>query len=147
VAPAPSPPPPVLLVAAEDEATLVVSDEDAVSLLEADWPWWSQVRGKRAVLVGGSPREPYRQRLIEVFGFSSLDWVDGHVRRISKLASRVAHRGVDLILVVSAFISHKSSGKIVNACKQQGVTFAVLERGHGVLAVRRALERFVPCLP
>ncbi len=68
------------------------------------------------------------------------------MRQISKLASRVAHRGVDLILVVSAFISHKSSSKIVNACKQQGVIFAVLERGHDVLAVRRAVERFVPCL-
>lgn len=139
--PAASVAPPTAKPTGEDEP-----DEPADDLLlEPDWAWWSQVRSKRVVLVGGSPREPYRQRLLQAFAFSSLDWVDGHVRRIEKLARKVAHRSLDLVLVVSQFISHKTSNKIVDACKQHGVPFAVIERGHGVLAVRRAIERFVAC--
>lgn len=112
-----------------------------------DWPWWSCTRDRRAVLVGGSPRDSYQRRLQQVYGFAKLDWVDGDVRRIKNLGRSIEHRGLDLVLVVQQFISHKASGTIIGACKRHGVPFATIEHGHGVHGVQQAIERFLSPSP
>jgi hypothetical protein len=128
--PAPTPP--------EDEG-----EEEPASILAPDWSWWPEVRGKRAILVGGSPKEPCRLRLLEAFRFASLDWVDKDVRRIASVTERIARGGLDLVLIVRAFTGHKTSKKVLFACKNHGIPFVFVERGHGVLAVSRSIERYL----
>lgn len=125
------------------EPALPVEEEGPSSLVEEDWAWWPEVRDKRAILVGGSPKEPCRRRLHEAFHFAALDWVDGDVRRISSVTERIAHGGLDLVLIVRDFIGHKISKKVVFSCKNHRVPFVFVERGHGVLAVRRSIERYL----
>lgn len=125
------------------EPALPVEEEGPSSLVEEDWAWWPEVRDKRAILVGGSPKEPCRRRLLEAFHFAALDWVDGDVRRISSVTERIAHGGLDLVLIVRDFIGHKISKKVVFSCKNHRVPFVFVERGHGVLAVRRSIERYL----
>jgi hypothetical protein len=120
------------------------TDPESFAGPEASWPWWSCTRDRRAVLVGGSPRDSYQRRLQQVFGFASLDWVDGEVRRIRNLGRSIEHGGLDLVLIVRQFTSHKNSIKILEACKLRGVPFATIDHGHGVRGVQSAIERFLP---
>jgi hypothetical protein len=44
---------------------------------------------------------------------------------------------------VGRFLSHKVSKKVLHACKSRKIPCAVLESGHGVVAARRAVERYL----
>lgn len=137
---APVRPAPKAAVEAAPEPQEEAGDE---ALIEDDWPWWPQVEGKRAILVGGSPREVSRHRLQEAFRLGKLDWVDGEVRRVDSVTERIRSGGLDLVLLVGRFLSHKVSKKVLHACKSRKIPCAVLESGHGVVAARRAVERYL----
>ena len=55
--------------------------------IDASWPLWPFVRGKRALIVGGSPREERRLALEKAFAFDELEWADiDGPRRVESLA-------------------------------------------------------------
>ena len=117
--------------------------DEFASLLEEDWPWWNDVRNRRAILVGGVPKEPSRLRMEQAFQFAELAWVDGDVRKVNSVTERIQHGGLDLVLIVRAFISHKVAKKVQFACKNYKVPCVFIERGHGVVAVRYSIERYL----
>lgn len=108
-----------------------------------DWPCFSCTRGKRAVLVGGDPREPNRLRLEAAFEFAELRWEKTEFTRngLQKVRDRVRAGGVDLVIVLSRFVGHDTDQVIQPACREHGVPFVPVPKGYGVVGVRLAIER------
>lgn len=122
------------------EAGVVVGDAQ----LPPDWPWLAFTQGKRCALVGGEPRPERREKLQEVFGFASLDWLPNPirgVRRAHALTQQMRSGSLDLVIVLRAFISHKVSGRIF-AVESPGCR-TILAENYGVTQVRLGIERFL----
>jgi hypothetical protein len=124
------------------------SVEDEPALVEADWPLLPVVRGKTALIVGGAPKEPNRDRLETYFKLASLEWplVDGP-RKVEAVAQRVAKGTYDLVLVILTLVAHTESERILHAAKEAKVPWAMVE-GYGTASVRSGIERFLrPAMP
>lgn len=112
--------------------------------LPTDWPFHSFVRGKRAAIIGGDPREEARQRLQAAFGFSELEWVGTeHGRGVQAVAAAVQGGSVDLVILLRRFIGHDVDRIVPPACKAAGVPWVSVERGYGFTQLRLAMERFL----
>ncbi len=110
-----------------------------------DWAWWSLVRGKRAVIVGGDRREEARRRLARAFEFASLEWIplQHENNTLRSLAHSVTAGGIDLVILLRRFVPHQADEVVIPACKAAGVPFVSVETGYGVERVKQAVERFV----
>jgi hypothetical protein len=119
----------------------VVEEESAI--VEPDWPFLPIVRGKVAVIVGGAPKEPNRDRLETFLRLATLDWplVDGP-RKVEAVAQRIAKGTYDLVVVNQALISHPEAERILDAAKTSRTRWAIVE-GYGPGAVKLGLERFL----
>lgn len=111
-----------------------------------DWRWRGWTQGRRAVMVGGDPREPNRRRLEEVFGFAELVWERSERSRntLQQVRERVKAGKLDMVLVLSRFVGHDADQVIQPACKESGVAFVPVQTGYGVVGVRRSIERHLP---
>jgi hypothetical protein len=116
-------------------------DEPAV--VESDWPLLALMQDKAAVIVGGAPREPNRERLETFFRLSSLDWplVDGP-RKVEAVAQRIAKGTFDVVLVIRTLVAHTESERILDAAKEARVPWAMVE-GYGIASIRSGVERFL----
>lgn len=130
---------------ARDEEAGEDAAEAAHNALPGDWAWWGRTRGRRAVMVGGSPREPNRVRLEGAFGFAELDWMPAEFRRNSLQAvrDRVRAGGVDLVLILRSLVGHDADQVILPACREMDVAWVSVEQGYGVARVRQAIERYL----
>lgn len=110
--------------------------------IPADWAWWGHTRGRRAVLVGGDPRESNRQRIQRAFGFSELDWVETGFRSTSlpELGDRVRGGGADVVIVLGAFLGHETDDVLRPACAEAGAEWVYVDKGYGVVRIRDAFE-------
>ena len=99
-------------------------------------------RGKKALLLGGTPRQPARARIQEALEFSALEWPearDGDSRWSAEIGR------ADLTLVLIGFATHKVSGKAQEVGKQKGKTIVLVPHGYGVSQIVRALfEQVTP---
>jgi hypothetical protein len=113
--------------------------------LPADWPWWGFTRGRRALIVGGDPREPSRVRLERAFGFTELEWVGAEFKRNNLLGvrDRVRAGRTDLVILLTRFTGHDADQIVIPACREMGVGFVCVPHGYGVVRVRQAIERFL----
>ena len=111
--------------------------------IPADWAWRSWTQGRRAVMVGGDPREPNRRRLQDAFGFADLAWERAERSRnsLQQGRERVRSRKLDMVLILSRFVGHDADAIIQPACRDVGVAFVPVQTGYGVVGVRRAIER------
>lgn len=110
-----------------------------------DWRWWPRTRGRRALMVGGDPREPNRLRLKDAFEFSELDWEPAEFRRnsLQTVRDRVRSGKVDLVIILGSFVGHDADDIILPACRERSVDWVHVDRGYGVVRLRRAIERFL----
>lgn len=110
-----------------------------------DWPWWGRTEGRRAVMLGGSPRELNRARLQEEFRFAELVWDPAEHKRnvLQKLRERIRNGGVDLVIVLRRFVGHDTDDVVVKACKEAGTDWVHVEHGYGVNQVQASIERFL----
>ena len=110
-----------------------------------DWAWWTRTRGRRAVMVGGSPRELNRARLEQTFQFASLEWEGTEFKRnsLQALRNRVSAGGIDLVLVLRSFVGHDADQILLPACRERGIDWVHVEQGYGTARVRAAIERFL----
>jgi hypothetical protein len=123
-----------------------VDDEDSEQELrvpEAEWPLWSAVRGRAVFMVGGSPREPARDRLQRTFKMRELVWSADDPRKVESAEARVAAGGYDLVLALLRFTSHPSCEKLAAACASRGIPYVPVEHGYGIAAIRRSLDKFL----
>jgi hypothetical protein len=113
------------------------------TFVEADWPLLPLLRGKTAVIVGGAPKEPNRDRLETYLRLATLDWplVDGP-RRVEAVAQRIAKGAYDLVIVNQAMISHPEAERVLDAAKASRTRWAMVD-GYGATAVRQGLDRFL----
>ncbi|MFZ5480644.1 MAG: hypothetical protein ACOZNI_28030 [Myxococcota bacterium] len=120
-------------------------DDEVEGPIPDDWAWWWVTRGKRAVMVGGDPREPNRVRLEKAFAFSELAWEQAEYSRnsLQKVRDRVRNGGVDMVIILSRFVGHDADEVIQPSCRETGVHFVAVKSGYGVAGIRRAIERFV----
>jgi hypothetical protein len=113
------------------------------TIVEADWPLLPFVRGKTALIVGGAPKEPNRDRLETYLRLATLEWplVDGP-RKVEAVAQRIGKGAYDLVIVIQALISHPEAERILDAAKASRTRWAMVD-GYGAAAVKAGLERFV----
>jgi hypothetical protein len=111
--------------------------------IDPAWRLLPLVRGRQAVLLGGDPREPNRERLQRTFELASLEWpaIDGP-RKVDSVVSRIRKGTYGLVLVLQPFVAHKESEPIIETAKAAGTPWALVE-GYGVQAVKLGLERFL----
>jgi hypothetical protein len=117
--------------------------EEEPTLVEPDWPLLPLMRGKTAVIVGGPPKEPNRDRLETYLRLATLEWpvIDGP-RKVEAVAQRIVKGAYDMVIVVQTQIGHPEAERILDAAKTSRTRWAIVE-GYGVTAVRQGLERFL----
>lgn len=99
--------------------------------------------GRKAVLVGATPREQRRVAIQAFFGLDELEWVDNERGRRADgatLAQRIGNGRFDIVFFLARFSSHGLQDHVKAACKSSGVPFALVERGYGITALCLALE-------
>lgn len=124
---------------------------DQADPVPLDWPWWGHTRNKRAIMLGGGPRELARHRLERAFEFRSFEWFDADraALDLSTLRARVAVGDVDMLIVHARFLPHEVLRVLLTACREHGVDWVSIDHGHGVERIRSAIERFTdpePCV-
>ncbi len=108
----------------------------------ADLLEWT--RGRRAVLIGGDPREDARERLEHAFAFDELTWVEhgtGLPSSLETIEQRV-RSGTCQVVLQNKFAGHGVSNRLKPACKAQGGLYA-RSVGYGVIQVALALRQAV----
>lgn len=128
-----------------DQLTNEASMEKTYDALPEDWAWWGRTEGRRAVMLGGSPRETNRARLQQEFRFEELAWDPAEHKRnvLQRLRDRIRSGGVDLVIVLRRFVGHDTDDVVVRACKDSGTDWVHVEHGYGVNQVQAAIERFL----
>jgi len=129
--------------AAKRKPKRAVSDEEDTPDMEPAWPLLPLVRGRKAVILGGDPREPNRERLERAFQFASLEWpsIEGP-RKVEAAVERIRRGTYGVVLVLQPFVAHQQATPIIEAAKDAGVPWAIVE-GYGIASVRLGLERFL----
>lgn len=116
----------------------------SAEVLPDDWPGFAFTEGKRVLALGGDERFRVVDRWTETFRFADVDWNDGlSVRRVDAVKKRVASGQLELVVIIRDFIGHKSTNKLVKACKAVNGRFVVVDKGYGVVQVRQAIERYL----
>ncbi|MCB9537142.1 MAG: hypothetical protein H6704_12895 [Myxococcales bacterium] len=131
--------------ASEAEASIEIVDEDeGDAALPADWPYFERTRGRVAVMVGGEVREPARARIEAAFGFESVEWISGwDIRTVQSLGERVGNGGVDFVVLLARFISHKVTDILMPPLRDGDVDWVMVRQGYGVNQLRMAIERYL----
>ena len=117
--------------------------EEREAPIEAAWPLWDRVRGKRALMIGGTAREERRVALERAFSLAELEWVNSDgPRKIDAAVGRIESGSVELVLVIQNLVFHKDSDRIRDAARASGAAWAMVS-GYGVSGVRQGIERFL----
>lgn len=129
----------------EDGEVPELDDDERAPALPPDWAWWGRTRRRRGVLVGGDPREPNRERLEKAFGFTQLEWVGTEFKRnnLQTVRDRVRAGKLDIVIILGAFVGHDADDVILPAARECGVDWVHVDKGYGIVRVRRAIERFL----
>ena len=119
------------------------ADERETPGPEPEWPFWSFVRDRTVLMVGGAPRESARARIERAYAMRELVWSADDPRKAQSAEARILAGGYDLVIVLLRFMSHATNEKLVHACSARGVPYVAVEHGYGVASIRRSLERFL----
>lgn len=128
-----------------------ISDEveddpaDAGHVVPPDWGWWQHTRGRRAMLIGGSPREPNRRRIETTFAFAELTW-ERTLRKpqaLTALQTRIRQRSVDLVIILGRFVGHSYDDILLPACRESDVAWVHVDHGYGTVRIQQCIERFL----
>lgn len=124
------------------------SPEQAQSPLPRDWPWADKLKRSRVLMIGGDARPEAQARLEAAFEPVEFHWpsieYNKSVRIVQSWAERIRRGSVDIVILLTEFVSHKVSGAVVEAIKDApGVELVYIDRGYGVTQVQRGIETFV----
>jgi hypothetical protein len=123
-------------------ARAIADSEERVSIPET-WPHRALFKNKTVVLIGGEPREVSRVRLERALAVKQLEWISSrNPRRHDALVHAIAGGGIDLVFVVKNLMAHSIQEKIVAACEEHDIGWALVD-GYGVAAFMRGVERFL----
>ena len=93
--------------------------KNAVDLPE-DWRWANKVESSRMlVVVGGDSRPEAEQRIEETFQPAEFSWVNvqnkKHTRKVEAWAKRIKQGNVDIVILLTDYVSHSVSDMVVEA--------------------------------
>lgn len=95
------------------------------------------LRGKVAVLVGGTCRPRSRDALRDGLELSELRWIATREHEsVSNFEAQVRKRDVDLVILAIRWSSH-SFEAVKSVCERDGIPFVRLPRGYGVNQIAR----------
>ena len=119
------------------DAAVPAEDRDHDYDIPADWAWSNHTRSKRAVLVGGEPREATRAHLERAFGFSAVRWTDADVARRLILAG-----DADILVVFGQRVPDRVEQAVLPVARSRNVAFVHVDHGSSAALVKSAIERF-----
>lgn len=122
--------------ALRDASTPAVDHDDGLDI-EADWGWWMHTRGKRGLIVGGTPSEETRATLEHGFGMAGLRWTDVETAR-----RLLASGSVELLFVFERRISDAVAFEVVPLAQARNMPIVHVDHGTSVAMVKSAIERF-----
>lgn len=128
------------LIRAIDDEIAEDESKERTPLLPKSWVGMEYTKGKRAVLIGGDSRPERLERLKENFRFQSLEWSDTTTHAVDSLIQRIKSRKVDIVLILRAFNSHKTTEKLFAHRDEEALL--VLADTYGVNQIRLGIERF-----
>jgi hypothetical protein len=132
-----------LLKRAIREATEPPAPTEEAEAVPTDWAGFKHTRTRRAVLIGGEPKENARLRLQREFGFSELEWLPGDSRRSNLMVvrDRIRTGRLDMVVVVTPAIHEDVEAIILPVCRERGVDWVHSPEGPALPQVRGAIER------
>ena len=102
----------------------------------------SDTKGKRAVIIGGSPREQNRLALLDFFEWSELRWeaCEGNEpRMLQQIEQSLRAGGIDMVLELTSLVGHHVE-KLKPVCEEMDIPFVRVARGYGVSALVEAIK-------
>jgi hypothetical protein len=74
---------------------------------------------------------------------AELEWIPGdNPRRLDSVVERVGQNKVDIVFVLQQWTAHKVTNKLIDACKNSGVPWALVS-SYSIKAIRAGLDRFL----
>lgn len=105
-------------------------------------PWLRDAMKKKPlIIVGGLIVNEKLDLCTNRFGIK-LEWHEAEgdsVRAAETMAQRIRSGGPCGVLILEGLLGHKSSDKIINACKAKGIPFAYVDKG-GVASIEAGLN-------
>lgn len=108
---------------------------------------------KKITLVGGDRRQDLLNWLNKILPNSKIDWVEtsrnGGTRQVDSLVDSINYGGVDYVLIILSFLSHKISKKVMDAAQgnPHGVQAEYVIHGYGRVEILNALDRCLAVSP
>jgi hypothetical protein len=134
-------------------AAFRASDEDEQPqgdepLIPPGWAWKDKLKRSRVVMIGGDARPDAQARLEAAFEPAEFHWpsieYNKSTRLVQSWAKRIRRGSVDIVILLTEFVSHKVSDAVVDAIKDaSGVELVYVDRGYGVTQIQRGIENFV----
>ncbi|WP_230467574.1 DUF2325 domain-containing protein [Lujinxingia vulgaris] len=116
-------------------------------LLPEGWPWHEVLQNSRVVMVGGDTRSEAQARIEKIFRPGSFEWIPvkkgENMRQVQALAGRMLQGSVDIVILLTDFLSHKASDQLTDAAGKSSVELVYCNRGYGVAQLREGIENFV----
>lgn len=100
------------------------------------------VRNKKAIMIGGSPRENNRHSLLDFFEFAELKWEScqgNEPRIVDRIEQSIRTGGVDMVIELTSLVGHHVE-RLKPVCQESDIPFVRVARGYGVRALIGALR-------
>ncbi|TNE47852.1 MAG: hypothetical protein EP343_18120 [Deltaproteobacteria bacterium] len=97
-----------------------------------------EVRGSRALIIGGDIREAKRQRLEQRLQLKSLTWIpseEGSVRKIGSAVRSIESGQLDMLILLLSFCGHSKVHSLIQAAKRHDVFWVPVDHGHGEVRI------------
>ena len=103
---------------------------------------FEQLKGKRVVIIGGSPREEVRSDLESFFQMAELSWESCQGKEpqvLERVEQRIKSRGVDVVIELTRFVGHHVE-TLRPVCERSGCKFIRVPRGYGRVQIAQAMQ-------
>lgn len=114
--------------------------EEVAPQIPEDWPLHAKLRGTTVLLVGGDFTRDRLDRIEHTFAFKRLEHASGHEPRAIQSYAEAIERGrFDLAIILTRWLNHSASLRIVQACRAAGVRFVQTD-GYSTTTLQQAFE-------
>lgn len=122
--------------------------ESPMPRIPENWPWRQKLRDSSVLMVGADCRPEAEQRVETALDPENFNWVNVQrkkgLRQVESWAKKIEQDSVDIVILLTEFVSHSVSDMVVEAVKNStGADLVFVNRGYGIEQIRRGIEDFV----
>ena len=126
--------------------------ENSAVELPDGWKWADKIESSRMLVVGADSRPGAEKRINETFQPAEFSWINvqdkKHARKVESWAKRIKQGNVDVVILLTDYVSHSVSDMVVDAVKDSpSAELVFVNRGYGVEQIRQGIENFVDVEP